>query len=114
MIDLIHRVAHVVMAIEAEMRRLHLWEDESPSQAALASQQPFCFDTLRFTQWLQWIFIPRMKHIMNESLPLPVDSGIAPMAEECLRELDADATYLLTLIRRFDELIVENRKSRGA
>ncbi|WP_258876037.1 YqcC family protein, partial [Pseudomonas aeruginosa] len=28
---------------------------------ALASPEPFCVDTLALEQWLQWIFLPRMK-----------------------------------------------------
>lgn len=90
------------------MRRLDLWEDETPSPEALASHQPFCFDTLSFSQWLQWVFLPRMKRILERGGPLPAESGIFPLAEECLRGLEPDATYLLTLIDRFDDLIAEN------
>jgi len=92
------------------MRRLDLWEHESPSPEALASDQPFCFDTLSFSQWLQWVFLPRVKRILERGGPLPAESGIWPLAEECLRGLEPDATYLLSLIRRFDDLIAENRR----
>ena len=42
-------IAQVILGIEAEMRKAGLWESQPPSRAALASVQPFCYDTLTFT-----------------------------------------------------------------
>ena len=36
----------VVDGLEAELRRMRLWEPVPPSQELLASPQPFCVDTL--------------------------------------------------------------------
>ena len=68
--------------IEADLRQLHLWQSELPDSAALASKAPFCFDTLTFPQWLQFVFIPRMYELIESSQSLPESCGIAPMAEE--------------------------------
>lgn len=74
-----------IEAIRGEMERLSLWETAPPSQEALSSQQPFCIDTLEFTQWLQWILIPRLEAILKTNIPLPDSSAIHPYAEEALK-----------------------------
>ena len=57
-------VAQQLLLIERELRTLDMWSVEPPVPEALASVEPFCVDTLRFEQWLQWIFLPRMKAIV--------------------------------------------------
>jgi uncharacterized protein YqcC (DUF446 family) len=55
-----------------------------------------------------------MKRILERGRPLPAESGILPLAEDCLRGRQPDATHLLSLIRRFDDLIAEDRRpARG-
>lgn len=104
----IAEIADIILAIEREMRRSNLWEEESPSLEDLASQQPFCFDTLVVGQWLQWVFIPRMKQVV-EMGNLPLRSDIYPYLEECLEEYKLDSDRLLTLVKDFDELIMAYR-----
>jgi uncharacterized protein YqcC (DUF446 family) len=94
----------VIDALEAELRRLELWEREPPSAALLASTQPFAVDTLRFSQWLQWLLIPRMRRIFKGEGSLPTKSAIHPYAEDCVDDVD-DPRPLLLLIERFDGLI---------
>jgi hypothetical protein len=61
--------------------------------------------TLRFEEWLQWIFLPWMKTILEDGKPLPQKSAISSCAEHCLHKDDPPTTDLLKNIRRFDELI---------
>ncbi|BFN25246.1 hypothetical protein PSCT_04323 [Pseudomonas sp. SCT] len=96
-------VAQQLLLIERELRGLGLWSLESPAPEALASVEPFCVDTLRFEQWLQWIFLPRMKAIVEADLPLPAASGICAMAEVAYRE--TKVAGLLEALRDFDALI---------
>jgi uncharacterized protein YqcC (DUF446 family) len=95
----------VVDALEVALRRMRLWEQESPDAVRLASTQPFSFDTLRFHQWLQWQLIPRMRQILDGGGVLPTASAIHPYAEECVAELGEDPAELLFLIGHFDALI---------
>lgn len=94
----------VIDDLEAELRRMDLWELSPPSQQMLASTQPFCFDTLALSQWLQWLLIPRMRRIFAGEGSLPTESAIHPLAEDCFGHLD-DSSTLLILIERFDRLI---------
>jgi len=98
-------LADQLLQIERELRLLGWWSAQSPSVEALASQEPFCVDTLSFAQWLQWIFLPRMKLIIESDGALPVRSGIRPMAEVVYQgDLDPVLPLLATLAE-FDRLI---------
>ncbi|MDE3735608.1 MULTISPECIES: YqcC family protein [Pseudomonas] len=98
-------VADQLLLIERELRGLGWWAEVSPSADALASQAPFCVDTLAFEEWLQWIFLPRMKVILENDLELPHASGIRTMAEEAYRERLTDVSALLDALGAFDRLI---------
>lgn len=103
--DIPNRIADVLLEVEATLRTHGMWDQHRPPAEALGSEQPFCIDTLRFEQWLQWVFLPRMKEILEDSRPLPVKSGILSYAQEYLRKDAAPTTDLLEQIKRFDDLI---------
>ena len=71
-------VAEVLIDIESELRKLELWDRVPPSPEALASEQPFCVDTLTLPQWLQFIFLPTLYQLLEADQPLPARCGIAP------------------------------------
>jgi len=91
--------------IQAEMVALQLWELERPSEAALASTEPFCIDTLSFSQWLQFIFLEKMRAIIDQGGPLPSQSDIAPLAEEYLSQKMAKGKVLIERLQYVDNLI---------
>lgn len=97
------RAAALLAEIEAEMRRVGLWERTSPSPAAFSSPLPFCYDTLSFTQWVQFVFLARMKRLIAANAELPMRCQIAPMAEESFRYMSTNTEPLLGLLRRMDE-----------
>ncbi len=104
--EIYHQLADLLLQIEAELRRLELWDETAPAASALLSITPFCADTLHFNQWLQWLFVPRMKEILEQSLPLPQQCDIHSYAEEtCQRATSSDVTGLLQLLREFDQQI---------
>lgn len=102
-----HQLADLILDIEAEMRALGLWEEQSPPPEALASHAPFCFDTLAFTQWVQWMLLPRLVRMVEDGQPWPKRSEIAPLAEESFKELTQNTDRLLALMNEFDALINE-------
>jgi len=105
------KVAEQLLLIERELRLQDLWDDVAPSAEALASTQPFAVDSLEFEQWLQWIFLPRMKMILEQNLPLPNASGILEMAEMVFstRPMQGRDLQLRILLKEFDQLIVATR-----
>ena len=100
-----NRIADILLEVEATLRSNGLWDARQPACSALHSTQPFCLDTLRFEQWLQWVFLPRMKHTLEDTRPLPEKSGIFVYAREYLLKNEASTNSLLTLMKRFDDLI---------
>lgn len=99
-------VAEHLLLIERELRVLGWWSELPPSDQALSSGEPFCVDTLEFEQWLQWIFLPRMKLILENDLPLPNASGILEMAEMVYSNRLRETQTLQRLLAQFDRLIV--------
>lgn len=99
------RLADIILELESALREQALWESSPPSFEALGSQQPFCVDTLRFSQWLQFIFIARIKIIIESGDTLPARSGIVPIAEENFRGADYDASRIIHCLAKFDALI---------
>lgn len=91
--------------IEAELKQLMLWQDHNPDAQALASQQPFCCDTLDFHQWLQFILLPRMHALIEGKQPLPDKIAIAPMAEESFKTQSKNAIPLIGYLADFDRLL---------
>jgi len=100
-----HQLADLILEIEAEMRRLQLWQAERPPEEDLSSLVPFCHDTLAFEQWLQWVFLPKMKTVLETEEDFPASSDITPLAEYSFQRLPQDTDRLLGLIRDFDAFI---------
>ncbi len=104
--------ADILLRVEAELRRLGLWQSKPPSAEALASELPFCCDTLDFHQWLQFVLIERMKALIEAGHPLPSQSGIAPLAEEWFAGTDTDSRQLVRLLEELDNLL-SNQQTHG-
>ena len=102
-----HRQMQTLLhAVEQEMRRQRLWAGAPPSPEALSSVMPFMYDTLDPQEWLQWIFIPRTRALMEAGRRLPGNCNIHPLAEhEFSRRNDIDAAPLLELILAIDTLM---------
>ncbi|NHN79339.1 YqcC family protein [Azotobacter chroococcum] len=98
-------LAEQLLLIERELRVLGLWARLPPSDEALSSRQPFAVDVLAFEEWLQWIFLPRMKRILESGSALPVVSGVRPMAEMVYAERLIEVGRLLQSLGEVDRLI---------
>ncbi|WP_439860960.1 YqcC family protein [Pseudomonas sp. MBLB4136] len=98
-------IAEQLLLIERELRAQGWWSEQPPTAQALASRQPFCVDSMALEQWLQWIFLPRMKQMLEAGAALPSVSGIQPMAEQVYSERSAQAAELIRLLGEFDRLI---------
>lgn len=68
--------------IESQLVHAKLWQDAPIDPQALESVQPFAVDTMSFPQWLQFLFIPKMRILLDNQLPLPTKIAVAPMAEQ--------------------------------
>ena len=103
------RVASLLGELELALRAAGLWEAVLPDHAALESDQPFCVDTLRLPQWLQWVFLPRMRALLDARAPLPPRCGIAAMAEMYfLGQQGSAIERIIELLAEIDRVVEEN------
>ena len=96
------RIAELLIDIESELRKLGLWSQVPPSAKALASEQPFCVDTLTLSQWLQYIFLPTLYQLMEDGEELPQRCGVAPMAEEYFKGAELSTDALIKALHQID------------
>ncbi|MDW7547806.1 MULTISPECIES: YqcC family protein [Pseudoalteromonas] len=88
--------------LEACLKAAGLWQDSPISAEALSSVEPFCCDTMAFEQWLQFVFLNKIRDMVAKGEALPTNMAIAPMAEmvlsdhlyfnavhQCLKNLDS-------------------------
>lgn len=95
----------LLQELQTELQQHKLWQAERPSEAALSSTAPFAIDTLSFVQWLQFIFIEKMNHLLQLSLPLPKAMAVLPMAEEYFKAQSVDSRKITLIIAEIDQLI---------
>tara|TARA_R110001583_G_scaffold10698_6_gene49136 strand:+ start:5063 stop:5404 length:342 start_codon:yes stop_codon:yes gene_type:complete len=100
-------LSNLLKELEGALKALNLWQNKRPSEFALASQMPFAIDTLRFPEWLQFIFIEKMSQRLQLNAPLPSKMSITPMATEYFKSTAINSDILISVIRRIDALINE-------
>lgn len=105
--DRAEAVLLLLQDVEREMRGLGLWSDEAPEPERLASKMPFCYDTLPFPEWLQWVFLPKLRVMLELHQALPHKCNIAPLADEWFKAqgIQQDARKLQEVIRDLDRLL---------
>jgi len=88
--------------IEAEMRSIGYWQSQPLRPEQMEFTQAFAMDTMVFTQWLQFVFLPRVREAAATD-SLPSSSSVGTQA---VREFDGDpnAGDLTTLLAEFDAL----------
>jgi uncharacterized protein YqcC (DUF446 family) len=99
------QLSAMAKALEKELQNEGLWLTKPPSKVALSSAEPFAVDTLSFIQWLQFLFLPRIKQMCDETAQLPEVSSIAPMAEEYFKAHQVDGDTIVARLTLIDQLI---------
>ena len=87
--------------VETCLRDLCLWDDEAPDKSALQSKMPFALDTLQPEQWLQWVFIPKMRDLL-EMEQVPYGFSISPYFEQVWQS-EKDKSSLILLLNKIDQ-----------
>ena len=95
-------VSRYLDQIEAEMRRIGIWQAEPLRPEQRKFTKAFAMDTMAFSPWLQFIFLPRVREAVAVN-SFPKGSSVGAQA---VREFDGqpEAEHLLTLLSEFDEL----------
>jgi uncharacterized protein YqcC (DUF446 family) len=96
-------VAAKLDQIEQEMRRVGLWQEKPLAPDQYNFTQAFAMDTMSYDQWLQFVFVPRVREIIRTEGRFPASSSVGAQA---VREFDTypDAERLIALLSEFDSL----------
>src|SRR5262249_23452021 len=96
-------VAAKLDEIEQEMKVVGLWQEEPLAPEKYNFTRAFAMDTMSYDQWLQFVFLPRVRDIISTKGKFPASSSVGAQA---VREFDAypNAGGLITLLSEFDRL----------
>ena len=92
-------------SLELGLRELGLWSDNRPDAESLSSTLPFCYDTLEIEQWLQFIFLGRMRELLEQGDDLPKICSIYPYIEMLAGAGKNVDPRLVELVKQVDEKI---------
>lgn len=97
------RVSGQVAKIEAELKAAGLWQEEPLRPEQYEFSQAFAMDTMSFAQWLQFVFLQRVREAIAENA-FPSRSMVAAQA---VRKFDTvpNAGEVVSALAEFDALI---------
>ena len=98
------KIEQQIRRIEQLLKEMGLYSDQRPEDSAFNSTVPFCYDTMSFLDWLQWVMFPKTRDLISRELPLPTVSEIHPLAEEEFKLIDLETDALLEEIGVLDRL----------
>ncbi len=101
------QVQLLLLDLQASMQVLELWALKPPEPSAFESSLPFCCDTMYFSEWLQYVFVPKMHLIVKQGSPLPEKLALLPMAQETILSREK-GTKFLSVLKQIDELFDES------
>lgn len=97
-------VAAKLDEIEAEMRRIGMWQEQGLRPEQYDFRQAFGMDTMAFDQWLQFVLIPRAREIIAARGSFPPFSEVSAQAAREFDTRPLDTSRLQTLLHEFDRL----------
>jgi uncharacterized protein YqcC (DUF446 family) len=99
------KVQSILTRLQSEMLKHNLWQIEPISSDAMNSTQPFSFDTMSPEQWLQFILIPKLTHLITADSPMPNQFEITPYFEQTLSDKIKQHTQLIKIIKQLDDIL---------
>ncbi|MEW9797648.1 YqcC family protein [Alteromonas sp. CYL-A6] len=99
-----HPLLPLLSELESVLRQHQLWEQATPAAWQLDSDVPFAADTLTFPAWLQFIFLPRMRDLLQTGTAVPA-MQLVPAAEVFLpRQTPHAAADIISVLSDVDSL----------
>ncbi len=95
------QVAQKLDEIEAELKRIGRWDATPLPEEKFVNMGAFGMKTMSPEQWLQFVLIPRVRHIIAENDIFPSTSSISAFFTRVM-DGDAEVEPLLNLLREFD------------
>jgi uncharacterized protein YqcC (DUF446 family) len=98
-----HSVGERLAAVVKSMKDAGVWEIPRPPNAAFENMGAFGMNTMPFTDWLRWVFVPNVEGLIASKGPWP---GSSQVSAQAAREGDTDDVVrsLVPALTAFDEL----------
>ena len=103
--DKYEHLINLLNELQTELKLAGLWSDTEPSKVALSSSQPFGLDTLTFYEWLQFVFVKKLRLICDRRESLPDSSDVTTMAEEVFKSDEITAPAVIRILITVDRFI---------
>ncbi|ORT50479.1 hypothetical protein ST37_11500 [Vibrio sp. qd031] len=96
------RLLQLFEELKSQLVLLDEWQQSPPSAERLASSQPFAVDTLSASEWLQWVFLPKMTQLIHSQQMLPSGFEITPYFEQ-VWQTQTQFRELLVILSHIDK-----------
>lgn len=94
--------------LEATLHSVDLWNMPYPDAGAFDSREPFCVDTMTLPQWLRYVFIARLRALVEGGRPLPATCQVAPAAEAYLQQAEPSTRLaVIEAIAEVDRIVTQ-------
>ncbi|WP_110666168.1 YqcC family protein [Salinicola halophilus] len=101
-------VREALSDLEDALKGADLWQQSQPEPAAFESAQPFCVDTMTLPQWLRYVFVARLRAILEAGAALPASCDVAPAMEVYLKDSPMpQKAQVIEAIARVDRAVTQ-------
>lgn len=96
-------VSERLAAVVQSMKDAGVWETQRPPDSAFEDMGAFGMNSMPFTDWLRWVFVPNVERLITSNGPWPTSSQVSAKAA---REGDTDevVSSLVPALSAFDQL----------
>lgn len=99
------RLGEIADGIEAELKRLGWWQDDPPSEETAIAGGAFGMQTVAFSQWLQVVFVKRLRQAAAGEFEIPSSSSVSTFATREFDGYTEDLDGLMKLLYEVDRLV---------
>jgi uncharacterized protein YqcC (DUF446 family) len=62
------------------MKDAGVWDTQRPPDSAFQNMGAFGINTMPFTDWLRWVFVPNVERLITSNGPWPTSSQVSAQA----------------------------------
>ena len=106
-LDIYGRLDQKLDQIEQELRQIGWWAETPPPEEAFHSRAAFFADTMTYHQWVQFVFMERVRHVIEHRGNLPGNSQVGLKAAREWEHFGVvpEAAGLVRLLQEFDAIV---------
>lgn len=101
----LRRLGELADEIERELKRLQWWQADPPSEETVLAGGAFGMGTVAFPEWLQVVFVARLRQAASGEFPLPSSSSVSTMATREFDGYTEDVERLMELLYEVDRIV---------